>query len=631
MPGRAGGGADPSLLLPSPLDAAVRPGALVLTTGTRVAPPAGVTGGVRIAVGLVDRLSERSGLRLEVGAPGSAPGITLVLDRNAGSEGLRSGSRFGIAGTGDGFSLRVSSGGAEIRGEGPAGLRYGAEALAQLTDAGGRIPAARVFDLPALRRRGFLLDISRGRVPTLDSAKELIRRLARLRFNEFYLYTEHTFLFPSHPEIGAGSGGYSAAEISELDAFARALGVELVPCLQTFGHMRRILEKPRYRALAETARLWSLSPEAPGTYRLLEELLGDYLPRFGSGWAHLNCDEPVDLGLGHSADRAAREGMGALFGDHVNRVAAMARDLGKRPMIWADVLADHPDALDRLHPDIVLCDWWYEPDHDFDRVARFREAGREFLTVSGTSSWSSLFPRLDTALPNIRGHASAARRHGAAGTILTDWGDGGHFNLFSGSLYPLAVGAEAAWGDEARPEAELEAAFSEHVAGDPSGFSGSFASRLGRLHGAGFRHFNHSPLKTVFFETRLVRGRRVPTVDALEATQRNLERLARETARCGLPPDPISREWAYALDASRLAAERGLLACRLRDRAVQARSAPDPDLARDLRAVADRQAALLRRFRAAWKASYRPEGGHTAVALHRSAVRALRRAAARIC
>ena len=304
----------------------------------------------------------------------------------------------------------------------------------------------------------------------------------------------------------------------------------------------------------------------------------------------------------------------------MNRVAAIAREHGKRPLIWADVLADHPDALDRLDPDIALADWWYEPDHDFDRVERFRDAGREFLTAAGTSSWSSLFPRLDTALPNIRGHARAAKRFGAAGFLLTDWGDGGHFNFFGGSLLPLAAGAEAAWGNEDRPEAELAAAFSEQVAGDPGGFAGEFALGLGRLHDAGFRHFNHSPLKTVFFETRLRRSRRVPEAEALRRTLAGLRRLAAAAGERGLPDGQTGLEWGYALDASVLAAERGLATLRYR-------AGERAELGAELVRLADRQAELARRFRRIWLRANRPEGIRTAAGLHARAVAALRRAA----
>lgn len=612
-------------LLPSPRFVERRPGTLRLDPGSRIRRADDSPAVERVARFLASRLRERAGLPVPVVGPGAPPAEGPDVRLEGTPERPPP-----TALPPEGFELTTAPEGARIRAGDAAGLRYGAEALAQLTGSGGAVPALRLSDRPALRRRGFLLDLSRGRVPKVAWLESLIARLARLRYNELLLYTEHTFAFPSHPEIGAGSGRLTGAEIRRLAAFAAEHSVDLVPCLQTFGHFRRILELDRYRPLAESERLWSLSPEAPGAYPLLADLLGDYLPCFDSPWAHLNCDEPVDLGKGKSAARAAAEGLGALFADHVNRVAGMARALGKRPMIWADVLADHPEALDRLAPDLVLADWWYEADHDFDRVARFRAAGREFLSVAGTSSWSSLFPRLDTAAANIRGHAAAARRHGASGFLLTDWGDGGHFNLFAGSLYPLALGAEAAWGDETRPEAEVAAAFSEHFAGDPDGFAGRFASRLGRLHDAGFRHFNHSPLKTVFFDTRPLRTRRVPTEAALRETLEALRALAAEAEREGLPAGPVGEDWRYALDASLLAAERGLALLRYRARRGGEAGAGAAELASDLRSLAARQTALGRRFRASWRRDNRPEGIGTASNLHRRAAAALRRAADRL-
>ena len=600
-------------LLPSPRRIERLPGSFQLDNRSRLVLDAGSPAEERAAALLAERLGQRAGFQVSAASPPEpVPSGNLILSeisRNSISES---------------FELRVDAESVLLRGD-SAGLRYGAEALAQLAAADGRIPAVLIQDAPALRRRGFLLDISRGKVPRPETIRWLIEVLARLRYNELLLYTEHTFLFEKHPEIGAGSGGYSAAEIRALDAYAHQRGVELVPCLQTFGHFRRILEKAPYRNLAESDRLWSVSPEAPGTYPLLRDLLEEYLPNFASGRAHINCDEPVDLGKGLSRERADREGPAAVFAGHVNRVAKMVRELGKRPIIWADVIADHPEALGLLDPDITLADWWYEPDHDFDRVEHFRDAGRDFLTVAGTSSWSSLFPRFDTSLPNIRGHARAAKRFGASGLIVTDWGDGGHFNLFGGSLFPIAVGAEAAWGNEDRPESELAAAFSEHVAGDTSGFCGDFATRLGRLHNTGFPHFNHSPLKTVFFETRLRRGARVPSREALRATLNGLRRLTAEAEAHGLPRGTMGAEWQFALDASVLAAERGLAILRWREAGGET-AAANGRLAEDLRALADRQVELARRFRRLWLATNRPEGIETALKLFRNAVAAFRRA-----
>ncbi len=591
--------ASPVRLFPRPREAAPLPGSFRLSRTTRIAAGEADSGAVSY---LIRRLEEQTGIRC---APG--PGAIRLAREERGDP--------------ERFSVRITPESIRIGSPGAAGLSYGAEALAQLAEPGGRIPGMSVEDAPALRRRGFLLDVSRGRVPQVATLRRLIELLSRLRYNELYLYTEHTFRFRNHPEIGAGAGGFSADEMRELAAFASERHVDLVPCLQTFGHLRRILELPHYERLAESDRRWSVSPEVPGTYRLLADLLGEYLPCFSSEFAHLNCDEPIDLGEGRSKARAGREGPAALFAGHVNRVAAIARRLGKRPMIWADVLADHPEALERLDEDIVLADWWYEADHDFDRVARFREDGRSFLSVAGTSSWTSLFPRLDTALPNITGHARAAKRFGGDGFILTDWGDGGHYNFFSGSLYPLAFGAEAAWGEEDPDEQEVRRAFSERVAGDPSGFAGDFASRLGRLHDAGFAHFNHSPLKTVFFETRIKSSARIPDAAALCRTLEALRTLAEDARHHGLPEGVIGAEWRYALDASLLAAERGLAVRRYRDGTGHAA---------ELDSLADRQLALRQQFREVWLMTNRPQGIRSALDLHKKAAGVLRQAARRL-
>ena len=46
-----------------------------------------------------------------------------------------------------------------------------------------------------------MLDISRCKVPTMDSIFELIDLLSLLRFNELQLYIEHTFAFRDHEKV----------------------------------------------------------------------------------------------------------------------------------------------------------------------------------------------------------------------------------------------------------------------------------------------------------------------------------------------------------------------------------------------------------------------------------------------
>ena len=38
-------------------------------------------------------------------------------------------------------------------------------------------------------------------------------------------------------------GAYTAAELKQIDAYAAALSIEVVPCIQTLGHLDKLLPK----------------------------------------------------------------------------------------------------------------------------------------------------------------------------------------------------------------------------------------------------------------------------------------------------------------------------------------------------------------------------------------------------
>src|SRR5262249_55028639 len=139
------------------------------------------------------------------------------------------------------YTLAVDVQRVTIWGESAAGLARGVQTLCQLL-AGARsaIDAMRIDDAPALPWRGVMLDISRGKVPTLDTLKRIVDLIGFYKLNMLQLYTEHTFASRRHPEIGRGWGAMTPEEVVALDHYCRDRYVELVPCLQSFGHLRHI-------------------------------------------------------------------------------------------------------------------------------------------------------------------------------------------------------------------------------------------------------------------------------------------------------------------------------------------------------------------------------------------------------
>ena len=368
------------------------------------------------------------------------------------------------------YTLTVTPGSAILYADAPAGLFYAVQTLRQLVRLGGpaaarkrdvavALPAVRIRDWPTLPYRGLMLDISRRKVPTLATLKQLADRLSLYKLNVLQLYTEHTFQFPHHPKIGAGCGSLSSQDVLELDAFCRQRHVELMPNLQSFGHARNTLAIPEYQHLAETDLLWTLSPAFEETYVLLDELYADMLPSFTSTTFNADCDETWDLGQGASRALADQVGVGRVYLDHILRVRELAARHGRRIQVWGDILLHHPDLIGDVPGDVTLLDWHYDPAEAYPTARTFGEAGRRFWVCPGVGSWNSVFPRLYGANVNIRNLVRDGVAAGAEGVLNTDWGDHGHYQPLGLSWYGYVFGAAQGWTGGTTDDEDFEAAF----------------------------------------------------------------------------------------------------------------------------------------------------------------------------
>src|ERR1043165_492504 len=176
--------------------------------------------------------------------------------------------------SGEGYVLIATADRVIVAGKTETGTFYGVQTLKQIVrgeGAGAFIPAMKIVDWPTMRWRGVSDDISRGPVPTVNYIKRQIRTEAFFKLNMHSFYMEHTFASESHPLIGPEGGSLTAAEIKELVAYARDYHVQLVPEQQTFGHLHKALRLEKDAELAETPYGDVLSPQQPGTYKLIAD------------------------------------------------------------------------------------------------------------------------------------------------------------------------------------------------------------------------------------------------------------------------------------------------------------------------------------------------------------------------
>jgi hexosaminidase len=360
----------------------------------------------------------------------------------------------------EGYHIEILASGIRLNAGDAHGVLYGAQTLRQIAEQyPDELPHLEITDSPDLPVRGFMVDVSRTRVPTQAELLALIHALGRLRANQFQLYVEHTFAFRGHEDAWKDASPLTPAEIRELDAECSAHGIELVPNLNTFGHMERWLRHPRYRAMAECPEGW-IHPltgqfkEFPGTLRpdqasvdFAASLLDDYLPNFRSRQVNIGGDEPWELGQGFSKQAVAERGKHRVYLDHLKKLCALGRDRGRTVQFWGDILLEDLALAQDAPADAVPVVWGYDAGHPFkEQCGRLRELGRTYLVAPGTSAWQSFTGRLDNALTNQAEAVGAAVRHEARGILLTTWGDNGHHQPWPTSWLPMAAGLAQAWG-----------------------------------------------------------------------------------------------------------------------------------------------------------------------------------------
>jgi hypothetical protein len=535
-----------------------------------------------------------------------------------------------------GFALETGPDAVRVRAADAAGERYARRLLAQLAGqaTGGHLPGVRVRDWPDFPLRGFMLDVSRDRVPTRETLARLVELLDLLRINHLQLYVEHAFAYRAHPVVWRDASPLTPDDLRWLDALCRERGIELAANQNCFGHMGRWLAHPEYRARAEAPDGWRtrtgallppgvLAPDAENA-RFAVELCREQLACLTSRRVNVGCDETFELGRGRSRAEVEARGAGRVYAEHLLRILEPLHADGCDVLFWGDVVRNHPEVVPELPRKATTALAWHyeapasaaalpepaaalleefgvtrEQQRGFaSQVPAFRACDFPFWVCPGTSTWNSLVGRLPNARANLVDAAEVGRAAGARGYLITCWGDNGHLDPPSVSFAPLAYGAAASWCLAENRDLDLPAVLDRFVFEDAASELGEVLEQIGCAYlGTGRSAFNASPLFHALVGGGLLGSMGETDVDETRVTLESLEaaRAALERARPACADAELVRlELATAIRLARHATWR-----MLRGAGAQAPSAAE--LRRDLAEAIEEQ-------RACWLARSRPGG-----------------------
>ena len=302
---------------------------------------------------------------------------------------------------------------------------------------------------------GIMLDCSRNAVMRPDHLKVWLERLALLGYNQVMLYTEDTYELPGEPYFGYQRGSYTASELQDIDDYASALNIEVVPCIQTLGHLAQILKHRAYNHVKDTNSV-ILAGEKQ-TYELIEKMISHWRSVCRTDRIHVGMDEAHDLGRGRYLDKHGYRNPFEIFNDHLTKVVEICQKYNFKPMLWSDMYfrlgnekghyydpaTKIPEyAVKKIPADADLVYWdYYHSDKEFylDWIQRHRQMGKEPIMASGIHTWNKYWYDHSTTTAHAGACIEACKEADVAEIFFTQWGDNGaycdHDSAFAGMAY----------------------------------------------------------------------------------------------------------------------------------------------------------------------------------------------------
>ena len=342
---------------------------------------------------------------------------------------------------------------------------YGIQTLKQMFE-NDTVPCLHIEDKPDMSLRGFYHDVTRGKVPTVDTLKKMIDNMAYYKMNHLELYIEHTFPFK---ELGDSVEKFSyltPEEIMELDDYCYENFIDFVPSIPTFGHLYELLEKEEYKHLQcvtnytpDRVRWMSrmghhtIDPKNPESIEIIKSMIDQVLPLFRTDKFNICCDETFDLKRG----KYEGEDTGALYVEFVKKIIDYLKSKGKKVMMWGDILLQHPETIDLLPKDTLFLNWWYMEEPKEETFETFHKSGCTQIVCPGTSRWLGFSEVIDRGRKNIVNMLDVAYRYGVDGMINTNWGDYGNPCSLELSMHGFVIGAAKSWNKETKADDEFKA------------------------------------------------------------------------------------------------------------------------------------------------------------------------------
>lgn len=307
---------------------------------------------------------------------------------------------------------------------------------------------------PKVKKLGFMLDCSRNAVAKPEMVKSLICLLVMAGYDYLELYTEETYELPDEPYFGYMRGRYHVEELKEIVAFAGIFGLDMVPCIQTLAHLKRLANWKPYYDHMDIDDILLVGDER--TYNLIRKCFRFCKEIFPTRRINIGMDEAYRLGRGQYTDKYGYKSTREVYLEHMKKVFDICKEEGLYPEFWADSFyntelseEEVKNLLDGNQKPIV----WRYGHHEAEKVREYLGKIKTYtdnvLFAGGLWKWQSYAPDNTYSERCIDALFEPVFEYGIEDILMTSWGNDGNecsaFAIMSSlwyaahKLYPCEV------------------------------------------------------------------------------------------------------------------------------------------------------------------------------------------------
>jgi len=287
-------------LMPMPVKIETAPGKLAINANFVVETVGGSNARLAPAVrSFLARVSRQTGV-LYAPVPPPAADVRRLTIECAG------GPAYPTLGEDESYTLDVSDAEARIKAATADGAIHGLATFAQLIQPGPdgfQVAGVHVEDRPRFPWRGLMLDVCRHWMP-VDVIERNLEAMAAVKLNvlHWHLSEDQGFRveskrYPRLHQLGSNGDYYTQDQIRDIVAYARDLGIRVIPEFDVPGHSTAWF--PGYPELASSPGPFTvgdrggsvMDPSKESTYDFLDGFIGEMTQLFPDPYFHIGGDE----------------------------------------------------------------------------------------------------------------------------------------------------------------------------------------------------------------------------------------------------------------------------------------------------------------------------------------------------